>query len=178
MSLLLLTNIKCNVPGDQKSKRTVRRPAGHGTPSQQSRPGGIDGKGQLTASEEKAAKLLLGQLYNDRQFLDKLLKEEGLYLSYTRCCCNNTKSDVETRPVKHAKGQKSKVRELCSDGLAYLDNRTEFWRQQKPVSQRSAGRQGTGRTTTATRDLYLAKVCFVLFLFLSVVPFGGCRIVG
>lgn len=96
---------------------------------------------EQSEADKKASKVLLGQLYQDRQFLGDLLKEE------------------ENRPVKHVKSSKSKVKQLCTDGLSYLDNRTDFWRQQKPVSQHAkAKREAAGRTTQGTKDLYMAKL--------------------
>lgn len=62
---------------------------------------------------EKTIKQLLGELYGDRQYLEKLLKE--------------TDSRTDIGKV---------INNLVTEGLSYLDTRTDFWRQQKPMYAR------------------------------------------
>ncbi|XP_033733348.1 tetratricopeptide repeat protein 25-like [Pecten maximus] len=62
---------------------------------------------------EKTIKQLLGELYGDRQYLERLLKE----------------TDPKTNMGKT-------ISNLVEEGLMYLDTRTDFWRQQKPMYAR------------------------------------------
>ncbi|NWY06863.1 TTC25 protein, partial [Nothoprocta ornata] len=59
---------------------------------------------------------LLGELYADKAFLEKLLKDEDLMKSSTK--------------------QGIKVKDLVLGGITYLNTRTEFWQQQKPIYAR------------------------------------------
>ncbi|XP_067168320.1 outer dynein arm-docking complex subunit 4 isoform X3 [Apteryx mantelli] len=59
---------------------------------------------------------LLGELYADKAYLEKLLKDEDLMKSSTK--------------------QGIKVKDLVLGGIAYLDTRAEFWQQQKPIYAR------------------------------------------
>ncbi|XP_052063807.1 outer dynein arm-docking complex subunit 4-like isoform X2 [Mytilus californianus] len=80
---------------------------------------------------EKTIKQLLGELYGDRQYLEKLLKE--------------TDSRSEVGKV---------INNLVTEGLSYLDTRTDFWRQQKPMYARKHERaQQRNRTDTHTGKL-------------------------
>ncbi|XP_039274480.1 outer dynein arm-docking complex subunit 4-like isoform X2 [Styela clava] len=68
-----------------------------------------------SGTSDKTAKALLGELYADKEYLEKLLKDEDL--------------------VKGSSGGMS-IYDLVSSGINYLDTRTEFWRQQKPMYAR------------------------------------------
>ncbi|XP_062451760.1 outer dynein arm-docking complex subunit 4 [Rhea pennata] len=59
---------------------------------------------------------LLGELYADKVYLEKLLKDEDLMKSTTK--------------------EGIKVKDLVLSGITYLDTRTEFWQQQKPIYAR------------------------------------------
>ncbi|KAJ3254231.1 Tetratricopeptide repeat protein 25 [Boothiomyces macroporosus] len=61
----------------------------------------------------KSAKQLLGELYADQEYLENFVKDK----------------DLNSNP-------NSKVKSLVDDALKYLDMRTEFWRQQKPIYAR------------------------------------------
>lgn len=65
-------------------------------------------------ASEKTMKELLGELYADREYLEKLMNDPGLIIN------NKDKS----------------IHALVEEGLSYLDSRTEFWRQQKPMYAR------------------------------------------
>ncbi|XP_064643391.1 outer dynein arm-docking complex subunit 4-like isoform X2 [Lineus longissimus] len=67
---------------------------------------------------EKTIKTLLGEMYGDKVYLEKLLKE--------------------TDPMSKSGGV---IYDLVSEGLQYLDTRTEFWRQQKPMYARKRERK-------------------------------------
>ncbi|XP_014665347.1 PREDICTED: tetratricopeptide repeat protein 25-like isoform X2 [Priapulus caudatus] len=71
-------------------------------------PGGV--------KSDKTIKQLLGELYADKEYLEKLLRNDEL-----------TKTKTETSV---------KICELINEGLHYLDTRTEFWRQQRPIYAR------------------------------------------
>ncbi|KAF6032938.1 TTC25 [Bugula neritina] len=67
---------------------------------------------------DKTVKQLLGELYGDKEFLEKILKE----------------TDTSSK-----NGQQ--IYDLACDGLHYLDTRTDFWRQQKPMYSRKREKQ-------------------------------------
>ncbi|XP_009946264.1 PREDICTED: tetratricopeptide repeat protein 25, partial [Leptosomus discolor] len=69
----------------------------------------------------KTERQLLGELYADKAYLEKLLKDEDLMESSTK--------------------QGIKVADLVLGGISYLDTRSEFWRQQKPIYARVRERQ-------------------------------------
>lgn len=70
---------------------------------------------QKRVASEKTAKALLGELYVDREYLECLANDEML---------------VGTDHGKESIG------DLINAGIRYLDNRTDFWRQQKPMYTR------------------------------------------
>ncbi|XP_021233490.1 tetratricopeptide repeat protein 25 isoform X2 [Numida meleagris] len=73
-------------------------------------------KKQEPTRSQKTERQLLGELYADKAYLEKLLKDEDLMKSITR--------------------QGIKVEDMVLGGIAYLDTRAEFWRQQKPIYAR------------------------------------------
>nr|XP_056720662.1 outer dynein arm-docking complex subunit 4 [Euleptes europaea] len=76
---------------------------------------------QEPARNEKTERQLLGELYVDKAFLEKLLKDEDLIKSTTK--------------------QGITVGDLIQEGLSYLDTRTDFWQQQKPIYARIRDRK-------------------------------------
>lgn len=66
------------------------------------------------APSKKTVKQLLGELYADKEYMEKLMEDEGFIQSHSN------------KPVY----------DLVQSGLAYLDTRTEFWRQQRPLYAR------------------------------------------
>nr|CAB3267330.1 tetratricopeptide repeat protein 25 [Phallusia mammillata] len=76
------------------------------------------GKSQ-NGTSHRTAKALLGELYADKEYLEKLLKDDDL--------------------VKGSAGGMS-IYDLVTSGINYLDTRTEFWRQQKPMYARKRDR--------------------------------------
>lgn len=70
---------------------------------------------------EKTVRQLLGELYSDKEYLEKLLKDQDLVKG-------NTRSGI-------------KVHDLILSAITYLDTRTEFWRQQKPIYARERDRK-------------------------------------
>ncbi|NXM30747.1 TTC25 protein, partial [Oxyruncus cristatus] len=64
----------------------------------------------------KTERELLGPLYDDKIFLEKLLKDEDLMQTSMR--------------------QGGKVEDLVLDGISYLNQRRDFWQQQKPIYAR------------------------------------------
>ncbi|XP_067285008.1 outer dynein arm-docking complex subunit 4 [Pseudorasbora parva] len=69
--------------------------------------------GQKMGKCEKTAKQLLGELYSDREYLEKLLQDEDLI-----------KGKIRTG---------ERVQDLIVGCISYLDTRTAFWQQQKPI---------------------------------------------
>jgi tetratricopeptide (TPR) repeat protein len=64
-------------------------------------------------TERKQAKKLLGELFVDKEYLEKLLKHPDL-----------KKADTKTENVSP----------FAKDAISFLNNRKEFWRQQKPTT--------------------------------------------
>ena len=67
-----------------------------------------------------SAKLLLGDMYADMEYLENLLEDKDFKIN-----------ENET------------VRQLAVEGLNYLDSRIEFWRQQKPIYTSKRSNSGT-----------------------------------
>ncbi|XP_045046102.2 outer dynein arm-docking complex subunit 4 isoform X3 [Desmodus rotundus] len=76
-------------------------------------------KGSLKS--EKTVRQLLGELYVDKEYLEKLLLDE----------------DLIKGTVKHG----LTVEDLIMTGINYLDSRSDFWRQQKPIYARERDRK-------------------------------------
>ncbi|GAA6086846.1 outer dynein arm-docking complex subunit 4 [Tachysurus ichikawai] len=74
-----------------------------------------------TAKSERTAKQLLGELYTDIEYLEKLLRDEDLIKGKTRT------------------GER--LQDVITNCISYLDTRTEFWRQQKPIYAREYDRK-------------------------------------
>lgn len=73
---------------------------------------------------------LLGELYADREYLEMLSKDSGEFLH----ALTLNMSILRTGLVI---GNKDKsIYTLIQEGVSYLDSRTEFWRQQKPMYAR------------------------------------------
>ncbi|XP_070083370.1 outer dynein arm-docking complex subunit 4 isoform X2 [Equus caballus] len=76
-------------------------------------------KGSLKS--EKIVRQLLGELYVDKEYLEKLLLDE----------------DLIKGTIKHG----LTVEDLVMTGINYLDTRSDFWRQQKPIYARERDRK-------------------------------------
>jgi len=87
------------------------------------------------APSNKTVKQLLGELYADKEYLEKLMEDSNFI---------NGESN-------------KKVRELVQDGLTYLDKRADFWRQQKPLYARKKDKQSKEAKKYATRDQVAVK---------------------
>ncbi|KAM8945602.1 outer dynein arm-docking complex subunit 4 [Pelodytes ibericus] len=70
---------------------------------------------------QKTTRQLLGELYSDKEYLESLLKDEDLVKG-------NIRSGI-------------KLQDLIMNGILYLDTRTDFWRQQKPIYARERDRK-------------------------------------
>lgn len=66
-----------------------------------------------TDADRRAARKLLGELFIDKEYLEKLLNHPDL-----------VKADTKTENVS----------DLAKDAINFLNNRQEFWRQQKKCS--------------------------------------------
>ncbi|NWH60781.1 TTC25 protein, partial [Geococcyx californianus] len=73
-------------------------------------------KKQELVRNPKIERQLLGELYADKVYLEKLLKDKDLMES-------STKEGI-------------KVADLVLSGISYLETRSEFWRQQNPIYAR------------------------------------------
>ncbi|XP_051014947.1 outer dynein arm-docking complex subunit 4 [Acomys russatus] len=76
-------------------------------------------KGSLKS--EKTIRQLLGELYVDKEYLEKLLLDEDL--------------------IKGTIKNGLTVEDLIMSGINYLDTRSNFWRQQKPIYARERDRK-------------------------------------
>lgn len=83
-----------------------------------------------TCRDSATMKQLLGELYADREYLEKLCKE-----------AESSGRKTETNVA---------IRDLALSGLDYLDTRTEFWQQQKPMYSRK--RDENMRRSGKSRD--------------------------
>ncbi|NXI20564.1 TTC25 protein, partial [Irena cyanogastra] len=83
---------------------------------QQNKPKDQKDQKQTKKQSPKTEQQLLGELYADKAYLEKLLKDEDLMQSSTR------------RGIK--------VGDLVLDGISYLNHRKDFWQQQKPIYAR------------------------------------------
>ncbi|NXG05954.1 TTC25 protein, partial [Sakesphorus luctuosus] len=73
-------------------------------------------KKQEPVKNPKTERELLGRLYDDKAFLEKMLKDEDFMQTSTR--------------------QGDKVVDLVLDGISYLSQRRDFWQQHKPIYAR------------------------------------------
>ncbi|XP_072343729.1 outer dynein arm-docking complex subunit 4 isoform X43 [Scyliorhinus torazame] len=64
----------------------------------------------------KTVRVLLGELYGDKEYLEKLLLDKEL--------------------IKTTTDSGGNIQGLIMSGITFLDTRTEFWRQQKPIFAR------------------------------------------
>ncbi|CAF3582320.1 unnamed protein product [Rotaria sordida] len=112
--------VKLEASGDlsifYKNDEKKKQPMGYVRASQK-KEAVIQRKQHTPVSNPKTTKQLLGDLYEDRAFLEKII--------------NNT---VVTKPNTKTGDA---IYQLASDGLDYLDSRTDFWRQQEPLYARS-----------------------------------------
>ncbi|KAG8446675.1 hypothetical protein GDO86_014215 [Hymenochirus boettgeri] len=73
------------------------------------------------ARSQRTERQLLGELFNDKEYLESLLKDEALLKGNTR--------------------NRVTLQDLINNGIHYLDTRTDFWRQQKPIYARERDRK-------------------------------------
>ncbi|CAH1788639.1 unnamed protein product [Owenia fusiformis] len=85
--------------------------------------------------DTKTLKQLLGDLYADREYLEKLLNDSSMRK------CDTTE----------------KVQDLAREGLDYLDTRTDFWRQQKPMHGKKKKGQGKGNDKNSNPSKYVLR---------------------
>ncbi|XP_074783062.1 outer dynein arm-docking complex subunit 4 [Athene noctua] len=120
-------------------------------------------KKQEPVRNPKTERELLGELYADKAYLEKLLKDEDLMESSTK--------------------QGTKVADLVLSGISYLDTRREFWQQQKPIYARERERKLRQRRWIPDRTRKPAEVGRSIVksvediqqLLAGGCPEGGCR---
>ncbi|XP_004685008.1 PREDICTED: tetratricopeptide repeat protein 25 [Condylura cristata] len=78
-------------------------------------------KRKASLKNEKIVRQLLGELYVDKEYLEKLLLDE----------------DLIKGTIRHG----LTVEDLIMTGINYLDTRSNFWRQQKPIYARERDRK-------------------------------------
>ncbi|XP_056144360.1 outer dynein arm-docking complex subunit 4 [Lampris incognitus] len=94
--------------------------------------GELKQQNQKTTRSERTTKQLLGELYSDKEYLEKLLKDEDL--------------------VKGKMRGGEKLQDLIINCITYLDTRTELWRQQKPIYARERDRKIMQQKWNKTRQ--------------------------
>ncbi|KAM5273399.1 outer dynein arm-docking complex subunit 4 [Ctenodactylus gundi] len=80
-----------------------------------------ESKRKHSFKSERTVRQLLGELYVDKEYLEKLLLDEDL--------------------IKGTIKSGLTVEELILTGINYLDTRSDFWRQQKPIYARERDRK-------------------------------------
>lgn len=136
--------VKLNTTGDltffteQDEKQKKRRPGALARPQTQQKQ---KQKRDMNRSQanEKTIKQMLGELYGDKRYLEKLIKE----------------TDSGTKTGKT-------IFDLAEEGLSYLDTRTDFWRQQKPMYarryERTAMRKKYSSAKTISDDYIIGEL--------------------
>jgi tetratricopeptide (TPR) repeat protein len=99
---------------DMIGKKRVKRRAKAAATTQQKAVGE-----RKPVASDRAVKDILGELYVDREYLSNLIKDPGLVVS----------------------GGDRSLYTTVDEALGYLDARTEFWRQQKPMYARKRERE-------------------------------------
>ncbi|KAJ3325079.1 Tetratricopeptide repeat protein 25, partial [Gonapodya sp. JEL0774] len=84
---------------------------------------------------QKSGRLLLGELSEDREYLEAFINDKGLYqivLSawFSRLIDRILRSDFLHHP-------NPAITDLVRQGIHYLDQRLEFWRQERPLYART-----------------------------------------
>ena len=96
---------------------------------------------------------ILGELYTDREYLTKLMQDPGMYcttvggegLLISSLTLSLFPTLLPPPPISHTglvvgQGDRS-IYTTVNEALGYLDARTEFWRQQKPMYARKRERE-------------------------------------
>eukprot|EP00038_Savillea_parva_P007866 m.173021 g.173021 ORF g.173021 m.173021 type:complete len:531 (+) comp13627_c0_seq1:49-1641(+) len=87
----------------------------------------------VAPQSERSVKALLGELYADRRYIEELLEDPTFV--------TNSATTEEAEPL----------RDLIASEKDYLEKRTEFWRQQKPIyAIKNERARNLGMTTTRT----------------------------
>jgi len=86
------------------------------------------------AAEERAQKILLGELYQDKEYLERL--ELDMDLMNARI------------------SNKEHVGDLVKSGIDYFESKTEFWRQQKPLYSRKVNTCNTSPASDPITDTF------------------------
>ncbi|CAF4037091.1 unnamed protein product, partial [Rotaria magnacalcarata] len=112
--------VKLEASGDlsifYKNDEKKKQPMGYVRASQK-KDTAVQRKQHAPVANPKTTKQILGDLYEDRAFLEKIINNTVV-----------TKANTKTGDA---------IYQLASEGLDYLDSRTEFWRQQEPLYARS-----------------------------------------
>ncbi|XP_069733099.1 outer dynein arm-docking complex subunit 4 [Phaenicophaeus curvirostris] len=95
-------------------------------------------KKQVPVRNPKAERQFLGELYADKLYLEKLLKDKDLMESRTK--------------------QGIKVADLVLSGISYLETHSEFWQQQNPIYARVRERKLRQQRWTRDKKLKPAEV--------------------
>lgn len=124
-----LDNINTN---EKKEKGFANRGASATGAGGAARPHASSAKHQEQPASDKTIKQLLGELYADKEYLEKLTNDAD-FIS--------------------ANGE---IGSLVSSGLNYLESRAEFWRQQKPLYARTQEHMKR-RTRVGSKDNYIEQ---------------------
>nr|KAF6459554.1 tetratricopeptide repeat domain 25 [Rousettus aegyptiacus] len=88
---------------------------------------------------ERTVRQLLGELYVDKEYLEKLLLDEGASVEGRSglTIAPGGLADLIKGTIKYG----LTVEDLIMAGINYLDTRSNFWRQQKPIYARERDRK-------------------------------------
>jgi len=117
-------------PDDSGKKKAGAAGGGYIKPGAKPKPINRNKETKAPAPSKKAVKQLLGELYADKDYLEKLMKDDGFV------------KDHSNAPIV----------ELVESGLNYLKTRTEFWRQQKPLYARKKESDVPSKAPAKSKD--------------------------
>jgi hypothetical protein len=100
-----------------------------------------------TKASDRTVKQLLGELYADKQYLEELFEDPSFVMSAAPK--GDDDDDVKGPPD---------LKSVVAGGLSYLENRSQFWRQQKPIYARVNERKNrTVKSTTLKKGPSAAR---------------------
>jgi len=97
-------------------------------------------------ASDRTVKQLLGELYADKQYLEELFEDPAFV---TSAAPKADDDDDEHRAPD--------LRQIVANGVSYLENRSQFWRQQKPIYARVNERKNRTVKTTSLKGTVRSK---------------------
>lgn len=97
-------------------------------------------------ASDRTVKQLLGELYADKQYLEELFEDPAFV---TSAAPKHDDDDDEAKAPD--------LRQVVAGGISYLENRSQFWRQQKPIYARVNERKNRTVKSTALKGAVRSK---------------------